>query len=216
MTKPAPLRGPHRVGRRNAAAVSRAWRSHSRLSPAPRPPAPTSQSVGGASALRHRPHYAALTAAQASTRVCQSATTHASECGEVAEPRIVSLQIGRDTGGSQMGASSTQPLSGARLARDAASSEEWARPSAVIAQSSRQDSKQRGRRGERMLRWVDRGPSCVRLSMWAHARRVARSHVYCLGPRPPPPLETTAGSTALLPTSSGYARCYLFRELAVG
>ena len=43
VTIPAPLRGPHRVGRRNTAAVSRARRSHSRLTPAPRPPVLTSR-----------------------------------------------------------------------------------------------------------------------------------------------------------------------------
>ena len=150
-TIPAPLRGPHRVGCRNAAADSRARRPHSRLTPAPRPPALTSQPDGSASALRHRPRHAALTAAQAITRVCLSATINAREYGEETDCLVVSLQIGRDTGGCQMRTSSTRQLSGARLARDAASPEERARPSAVIAQSSRQDSDGERDHGERML-----------------------------------------------------------------
>ena len=73
--------------------------------------------------------------------------------------------------------------------------------------------RQRERRDERMLRWVGRGPSCVRPSVWARAcREIA---CVCHGPRPPLPPEAVAGSTALLPTSSGSARCYLFRELVV-
>ena len=43
-----------------------------------------------------------------------------------------------------------------------------------------------------MLRWVGRGPLCVRLSVWAYAwREIA---CVCHGPRPPPPLEAAAGS----------------------
>ena len=55
-----------------------------------------------------------------------------------------------------------------------------------------------------------RPPSIEKHSIISHPY-----HAYLDDHTTRPPLEATAGSTALLPTSSGYARCYLFRELVV-
>ena len=127
------------------AVVSRARRSHSRPLPAPRPPTLTPQ-------CRRWRLGAPPPPSLCRTHGCPSQHARLPQRDDPRErvrrgcgaARIVTLQIGRVTRGSQVRVSSTQPLSGARLARDAASSEERARTSAVTAQSSRQDSDRGG------------------------------------------------------------------------